>query len=135
MTPENNFPIDTEINPPEERLKFIKHKGHAIYLIDFRYCAAKELLILLDQVRADISRHDPHSVLALADFTGADIDKNVATRVKEILVLDKPYVKRSAWVGTESLPHVFYEHFKSFSQRELPLFKTREEAMDWLVTD
>ena len=121
-------------NPPEDRLRFIKHKGHAIYLIDFTNCSAKELLLLLEQVRADIARHEPGSVLTLADFTGAQIDKNVATRVKEILVLDRPYVKRSAWVGTESLPRVFYEHFKSFSQRELPLFKTREEAMDWLVT-
>jgi hypothetical protein len=74
-------------------------------------------------------------VLTLADFTGAEIDKTVATRVKEVLVLDRPFVKRSAWVGTESLPHVFYEHFKSFSQRELPVFQTREEAMDWLVED
>jgi hypothetical protein len=122
-------------NPLEDRLRFIKHKGHAIYLIDFTNCSAKELLLLLEQVRADIARHEPGSVLTLADFTGAQIDKNVATRVKEILVLDRPYVKRSAWVGTESLPHVFYEHFKSFSQRELPLFKTRGEAMDWLVQD
>jgi hypothetical protein len=30
---------------------------------------------------------------------------------------------------------VFYEHIKQFSQRELPTFKTREEAMDWLVKD
>jgi hypothetical protein len=30
---------------------------------------------------------------------------------------------------------VFYEHFKTFSQRELPSFQTREEAMDWLVKD
>ena len=52
-----------------------------------------------------------------------------------MLTLDRPYVKRSAWVGTESLPHVFYEHFKSFSQRDLPVFKTREEAMEWLVQD
>lgn len=122
-------------NAPAERLRFIKHKGHAIYLIDFTNCSAKELLLLLDQVRADIARHAPGSVLSLADFTGAQIDKAVATRVKEVLVFDRPYVKRSAWVGTESLPHVFYEHFKSFSQRELPLFKTREEAMEWLVTD
>jgi hypothetical protein len=122
-------------NPPEERLRFIKHKGHAIYLIDFTNCSAKELLLLLDQVRADIAGHEPRSVLSLADFTGAQIDKNVATRLKEILVLDRPYVKRSAWVGMESLPHVFYEHFKNFSQRELPLFQTREEAMDWLVKE
>jgi hypothetical protein len=121
--------------PPEERLRFIKHKGHAIYLIVFTNCSEKELLLLLDQVRADIARHEPGSVLTLADFSGAQVDKNVATRVKEILVLDKPYVKRSAWVGAESLPHVFYEHFKSFSQRDLPIFKTREEAMDFLVEE
>jgi chromosome segregation and condensation protein ScpB len=90
---------------------------------------------LLDQVRAMIALHEPGSVLTLADFTGAHVDKAVATKIKEVLVRDRPYVKRSAWVGTENLPHVFYEHFKSFSQRELPTFKTREDAMEWLVAD
>jgi len=52
-----------------------------------------------------------------------------------VLVLDRPYVKKSAWIGTENLPRVFYENFKSFSQRELPLFKTREEALEWLTTE
>jgi hypothetical protein len=117
----------------EERLRFIKHKGHAIYSIDLTHCIAKELLVLLDLIRADIARHAPGSVLTLVDVTGAEIDKQVATRIKEVLVFDRPYVKRSAWLGTESLPHVFYEHFKSFSQRELPAFKTREEALEWLV--
>ena len=118
----------------EERLRFIKHEGHAIYSIDLTHCAAKELLVLLDLIRADIVRHAPGSVLTLVDVTGAEVDKKVATRIKEVLVLDRPYVKRSAWLGTESLPHVFYEHFKNFSQRELPSFKTREEALEWLVS-
>jgi hypothetical protein len=122
-------------DPQPERLRFIKHKGHVIYSIDFTQCTAKELLLLLEQVRSDIARHAPGSALALTDITGAQIDKKVATRMKEVLVLDRPYVKRSAWVGTESLPHVFYEHFKNFSQRDLPVFKTREEAMEWLVQD
>jgi hypothetical protein len=119
----------------EERLHFVKHKGHAIYVIDFTHCAEKEMLLLLDMVRADIARHAPGSLLTLADFTGAEVDKNVATRIKEVLVLDRPYVKRAAWVGTENMPHIFYEHFKNFSQRDLPAFKTREEAMEWLVQD
>jgi len=55
--------------------------------------------------------------------------------MKEVLTLDRPYVKKSAWVGTESLPHVFYENIKSFSQRDFPTFNTREEAMDWLVAE
>jgi hypothetical protein len=127
--------MSTSGNPSDERLRFIKHKGHAIYLVDVTNCAAKELLLLLDMIRADIARHAPGSLLTLTDFTGAEVDKKVATRIKEVLVLDRPYVKRSAWVGTESLPQVFYEHFKSFSQRDLPTFKTREEAMDWLVNE
>jgi len=117
----------------DERLRFIKHKGQAIFLIDFSHCAAKEMMVLLDLVRADIARHAPGSVLTLADISGTEVDKSVATHNKEVLTLDRPYVKRSAWVGTESLPHVFYENFKTFSQREFPTFKTREEAMDWLV--
>jgi len=50
-------------------------------------------------------------------------------------VFDRPHLKRSAWVGVETLPHVFYENIKSFSRRDLPTFKTREEALEWLVTD
>jgi hypothetical protein len=116
-----------------ERLRFIKHKGHAVYAVDFSHCTAKEVLLLLDQIRADVSRHAPNSVLIFADFTGAEIDRNVATRMKEVLVLDRPFVKRSAWIGTDALPHVFYEHFKTFSQRDFPIFKSREQALDWLV--
>ena len=119
----------------DDRLHFVKHKGHAILVLNFTHCRAKQILLLLDMIRATVARHEPGSLLILADFAGAEINKEVARRAQEVLVLDRPYVKRSAWVGTESLPNVFYEHFKSFSQRELPTFKTREEAMDWLVAE
>jgi hypothetical protein len=119
----------------EERLRFVKHKGQAILALDFTHCSAEEALLLLDMIRATVARQARGSVLILADFAGAEIDKRVARRVQEVLVLDRPYVKRAAWIGTESLPNVFYEHFKSFSQRELPTFKTREEALDWLVEE
>jgi hypothetical protein len=119
----------------DERLQFIKHKGHVVFSIDFSHCTAKEMLLLIEMIRVHVSRHAAGSMLTLADYTGAEFDKKVATRMKEVLTLDRPYVKRSAWVGTESLPHVFYEHFKSFSQRDFPTFKTREEAMDWLVEE
>jgi hypothetical protein len=119
----------------DDRLHFVKHKGHAILVLNFSHCNAKQVLLLLDMIRATVARHEPGSLLILADFAGAEITKEVARRAQEVLVLDRPYVKRSAWVGTESLPNVFYEHFKSFSQRELPTFKTREDAMDWLVAE
>jgi hypothetical protein len=119
----------------DNRLHFIKHKGHAIYMIDLSECSAKELLLLLEMVRASVVRHTPGSLLCLVDLTGAHFDKDVSTKAKEVLVHDRPFVKKSAWVGSESLPHVYYENFKSFSQRDFPLFNTREEAMEWLVAD
>ena len=98
---------DTLSGASGERLYFEKYKGHAIFVIDFSNCSNKEMMMLLDQVKASVERHAPASLLTLADFTGTHIDKKVATRAKEVLVLDRPYVKKSAWVGTESLPHVF----------------------------
>jgi hypothetical protein len=127
--------MSADANLLDERLKYVRHKGHVIFVADFTNCTAKELLLLLDMARADVARHAPGSMLTLVEFTGAQIDKNVATRMKEVLALDRPYVKRSAWVGAESLPHVYVEHFKNFSRRDIPAFKTREEAMDWLVQD
>jgi hypothetical protein len=124
---------DTVTGVGGERLRFENYKGHSIFVIDLSHCSNKEILLLLEQIKASVERHVPASLLTLADFTGTHIDKKVATRAKEVLVLDRPYVKKSAWIGTENLPHVFYENFKSFSQRELPIFKTREEALEWLV--
>jgi hypothetical protein len=130
-----NLDDTTELTAQPERLRFIEHKGHRVFLIDLTHCSNKEMMMLLDQIKAAVERHEKSSLLILSDFTGTNIDRKVATRAKEVLVLDRPYVKKSAWVGTENLPHVFYENFKSFSQRDLPTFKTREEALDWLVSE
>ena len=116
-----------------ERIFFITHKGKPIMVVDISHCEPKEILLLLEEVQRTVARHERGSLLTLGDMTGAHIDRAVATRMKEVLVMDRPFVKRSAWVGAESVPHVLYENFKTFSQREFPPFKTREEAMDWLV--
>lgn len=90
---------------------------------------------MLEEIQHTVARHEKGSLLTLVDLTGAHVDKAVATRMKEVLVRDRPYVKRSAWVGVESVPKVYYENIKTFSQRDFPPFKTREEAMDWLVEE
>ena len=118
-----------------DRISFITHRGKAIMVIDFSHCEAKEILLLLEEIQHTVARHEKGSLLTLADLTGAHVDRAVATRMKEVLVRDRPFVKRSAWVGVESVPKVYYDNIKTFSQRDFPPFKTREEAMDWLVAD
>ena len=119
----------------DDRIRFITHQGQQILLVDVSNCSAAELLKISRMVPNHVMLEPRGSVLLLADFTGAQFDRATVTSLKESTVFDRPHLKKSAWVGTENLPRVFYEHIKVFSQRELPTFKTREEAMDWLVKD
>ena len=125
----------------DDAVRFIEYKGKRVLLVELMQggrlpsnpaAQIKELAkLFLDSVT-----REPHgSVLLLADFTGAQLDKNAVEVLKPILVLDRPYLKRSAWVGTENIPKTLYEHLKSFSRRELPRFKIREEALEWLLSD
>jgi hypothetical protein len=117
----------------DDRIYFVGHRGKQILLLDYSHANAHEMQLLLEQVRITVAQHARESLLTLADFTGATVDRAVATRIKEVLTLDRPFVKKSAWVGTESVPHAFMESFQTFSQRQFATFKTREEAMEYLA--
>ncbi len=119
----------------DDRIRFVRHLGKQILLLDFSHANGHEMQLLLEHVRVTVAKHAHESVVTLADFTGATVDHAVATKIKEVLTLDRPFVKKTAWVGAESIPHAFMESFHNFSQREIVTFKTREEAMDWLVKE
>jgi hypothetical protein len=119
----------------DERIHFITHKGKQVLLVDATNCSSEELEKMSRLVPSYVTAEPKGSVLLLADVTGARLDKKAMEVVKPALVFDRPHVKRSAWVGTESIPKVFFEQLKAFSQRDLPSFKTREEALEWLVAE
>jgi hypothetical protein len=119
----------------DDRIRFIAHQGKQILLVDVSHCSAPELLKISRIVPQYVMPEPRGSVLLLADFTGAEFDREAITSLKESTVFNRPHLKKSAWVGTDNLPRVFHEHLKTFSQRDLPTFKTREEALDWLVKD
>ena len=119
----------------KDRIRFISHKGKKILLVDCSGCPPDELERITRLVPQYVATNPKGSLLLLADFTGAKFHKSIMDTIKEGIVLDRPYLKRSAWVGIDGLPKVFYENLKSFSQRDLPTFKTREEALEWLVEE
>ena len=119
----------------EDRIRFIEHQGKQILFVDLSNCSPAEVTKLTHLVPKFVTAQPKGSVLLLADFTGAEFDRDAVTAMKEGTVFDRPHIKKSAWFGTENLAKVFYDHIKVFSQRDLPIFKTREEALDWLVTE
>jgi hypothetical protein len=118
-----------------ERLQFISHQKKRILLVDFSNCSAVEVEKLARAVPDTVTTQARASVLLLADFSGASFDHEALRAMKESAVFDKPYIKKSAWVGAENLPPVFEENLKAFSRREFTIFRSREEALTWLVAD
>jgi hypothetical protein len=116
-----------------DRVHFMTHQGERILLVDLTNRSAEEVIELLTETQRIVTSQPRGSVLTLGDFSGAQFSRAAVIRLKEVAVLDRPYVKRSALVGTQSLPKVYFEALKTFSQREFRRFATREEAMDWLV--
>jgi len=119
----------------EERIRFITHKGQRILLIDLSSCSADEVTAGARLVPSYTTAEPRGSLLLLADFTGAKFDKATLAALKEATAYTQPHLKRSAWIGVESLPKVFYENIRNFSRRTLPTFNTREEALEYLVTE
>jgi len=118
-----------------DRVRFVTHAGKRILLIDSSNCTPEQGICNANEALLLVTAEPLNSVLTLIDLTGAQVSRDSVKRAKEVIVLNRPYVKRSALVGAESLPKVFYEAITRFSQREFPRFNTRERALDWLVAE
>jgi hypothetical protein len=118
-----------------ERVRFITHQGKQILIVDLSHCSAVEVERIIRALPELVTTRPRGSVLLLSDFTGASFDEDAIRALKEAAVFDKPYIKKSAWVGAENLPDVFAEDIMIFSRRKFPAFKRLKEALTWLVTD
>jgi len=118
-----------------DRVRFITCQGKSILLVDLSNCRANEVEKILRTLPDVVTPHPRSSILALTDFTGASLDVEVIRVLKETAAFDKPFVKKSAFVGTENFPPEVSENLSTFSRRGFPAFKTREEALAWLAKD
>ena len=118
-----------------DRVRFITHQGKQILVVDLSNCSAIQVEQIIRALPELVTSRPLRSVLILADFTGASFDQEAIRAMKEAAVFDKPYIKKSAWVGAEHFPDVFSEDMVNFSRREFPTFKTRDEALSWLTKE
>ncbi len=118
-----------------DRIRFITHQDKQVLFVDLSYCEGAQIEEVLRELPEVVSTRPLGSVLIFSDFTGTSFDREAIRAMKEAAVFDKPYVKRTAWTGTESFPEEYLKSLSSFSRREFPTFKSRDEALAWLVND
>jgi len=115
--------------------QFIIHRGKQILLIDLSNCSSDNVGKIFQTIPDLVTSHPLGSVLILSDFTGASFDEDSIRVMQQTAVFDKPYIKKSAFVGTENFPPAFSANLSCFSRREFPAFETRDEALAWLAKD
>lgn len=103
--------------------------------INYAGCDIAMLKAVAEEMHRVISKEPQKSVRTLNDVTGTSFDSASVAVLKSKVAANAPYVRRAAVIGITGLQALIYEAVQKFSQRSIPLFSTRQEALDWLVKD
>jgi hypothetical protein len=117
-----------------QRLRYIEHQGKHILLADGSGYNHDQLVEGIKAVPQFVTKQPEGSVLLLCDFTGSQFTKDTIEQLKIAAVFDRPHIAKAAWVLSDNLHKVLMDSIRSFSAREIPVFATREEALDYLVS-
>ncbi|HEX3043471.1 MAG TPA: hypothetical protein VHY08_01850 [Bacillota bacterium] len=119
-----------------ERFKLITHKGKTVIrcdLTDFNIYTKEKLQETMDQVKAEIAKHPPGSVLILTDLTGVRFDIEIVKKFTDFTRDNKPYIKASAVLGVAGLMQSAFYSVKRNALRDIFSFASEVEALDWLA--
>lgn len=117
---------------------FIEHSGKQIFVVDFSGFSVEDrqpAADVLQQAKEVIGQQGQQSLLVLTKLEGAQFDKKAVHDMRQYMIHNKPYIKRSAITGLSGLAAGVYHASRLLTRRNIPLFSTDQEAMDWLIQE
>jgi hypothetical protein len=84
-----------------DRVRFIPTGASGSSSLTSRTAAPKDVMKVMAEVQRIVTAQPRESTLILGDLTGAQFTRDAITRMKEVAVFDRPYVRRAAIVGAE----------------------------------
>lgn len=119
--------------------RWIEHKGKRVLYQDYHGETAEEMLVTLEEA-GKLAAASKIPVLSLSNVTNAPVSEAFMKRSKELgKEVFNQKVVRSALIGITGIKSIFlksYSTLLSVSQpSHLNVFKTEQEALDWLVTE
>lgn len=119
----------------DKRIRFILHKQKRVLLYDFTELPdTADALKLIAHARKIAAEQPEQSLYTLTDISNSRYDRDVTAALQELAKHNKPYVIAGAAVGVTGLSKVVFRSILTFSGRKnIKLFDTREQALDWLA--
>lgn len=117
------------------RFTWTEHKGTRILFGDFSgVTRPDELTLAIEEGKRVVLNQPPKSLLSLLDVEGLHFTVDTARRLKEGMAQNTPFVKATAVIGLSGLQKVLFQAIRRIRPGTIESFSTREEALDWLLT-
>ncbi|MEO8337551.1 MAG: hypothetical protein ABI664_21425 [bacterium] len=109
--------------------KAVLHLDYANFKADI-----EALRIEVAEADAEIQREPKGTVLVLIDLRDTVASGAVVQLFKESSVLTQQYIRRHALIGITGVKRYLADKVAQLSGRPMRLFKTEEEALNWLTS-
>lgn len=120
-----------------KRVEIIKYKGKEIVYMDFSNLEIKqydEFKATIEDAKNILKTYPLASALTLVNFLNLRFSTQFLAELKELTFHNKPYVKSGAVFGVQGLQKVVFDAVMKLTGRDLPIFNSKEEGLDWLST-
>lgn len=120
-----------------KRVEILNYKGKEIVYIDFSnldILKYDEFKATIENAKNIIKNYPPASALTLVNFSDMRFSSQYLAEMKDFTLHNKPYVKNGAALGIQGLQKIVFDSVMKITGRNLPLFSSKEEAMDWLIS-
>lgn len=115
--------------------KLIKYKRKEIIYLDFSDLKKKEAILDLEQLGGELIQSQKiNTALTLTNMENMFFDNQIRAHFIRISRANAPYVKAGAVIGLYGLISFMYQGFLKATGRNIKLFKTRQEALDYLTS-
>ena len=120
-----------------KRVEVLNYKDREIVYINFSDLEIKdfdEFKATIEDAKKIVKNYPPASAYTLVNFTNLRFSAEFLSELKELTLHNKPYVKSGAVFGVKGLQKVVFDSVMKLTGRNLPIFNSKEEGMDWLST-
>jgi hypothetical protein len=115
--------------------EIISYKGKNIIYIDLSGMKNQDEIMQLEKEASELIRQQPpKSALTLTNMDGMYFNNTLKSYFESLVKLNAPHVKSGAVIGMNGLISIMYNAFVSMTGRNIKSHKSKEEAMEYLVS-
>jgi hypothetical protein len=118
--------------------QFIEYKGKYIYYVDYSNIKTNdEFMSVIKQsngFREKVKSEGKKDLLMLVDVSGSFVYGDVLTEIKKAGKITKEMTQKEAVVGISGGKKILLKIVQSFTNMNLKVFDSIDEAKDWLVS-